>query len=159
MKKEENKYRRSVLITHKRKADENLVLRHVEVLRSKLSISQSLFCDETFPASHQSLYINGKSFSKSTLDLLPDQQQTHLFSNHPIQWLRPDQITPPTWNDNDRTQWTVYRNPKPNDVLQGALGDCWFITALSVLAEQPDYLMKVSFIFFYSINEIPKTIK
>lgn len=141
---EENKHRRSVLITHKRKTDENLVLKHVEELREKLSISHSLFSDKTFPASNQSLYINGQSFSKSTLDLLPDQQQTHFLSNHSIQWLRPNQINPPSWNDNLRTQWTVYRNPKPNDVLQGALGDCWFITALSVLAEQPEYLMKVN---------------
>jgi calpain-15 len=140
---EENLYRRSVLIKHKRKADENIALKHVENLVSRLSLSHSQFNDETFPPSLLSIYINGHSFSKTTLDLLPDQQ-TNLFSNHTIQWLRPDQIKPPNWNENDKYQWTVFRNPKPNDVLQGALGDCWFITALSVLAEQPEYLMKVN---------------
>jgi len=118
---EENIYRRSVLIRHKHKADENIVLKHVEKLLKTLTLSQSLFKDETFPPSPSSLYINRYQLSKSTLDLLPDQQ-TNLSSNHQIQWLRPDQIHPPTWKDNQTHQWTVYRNPKPNDVLQGALG-------------------------------------
>jgi len=121
MENEENIYRRSVLIRHKHKADENIVLKHVEKLLKTLTLSQSLFKDETFPPSLSSLYINGYQISKSTLDLLPDQQ-TNLSSNHQIQWLRPDQIHPPTWKDNQTHQWTVYRNPKPNDVLQGALG-------------------------------------
>jgi hypothetical protein len=115
--REENIYRRSVLIRHKHKADENIVLKHVEQLVKTLTLSQSLFKDETFPPSSSSLYINGNQLSKTTLDLLPDQH-----SNHHIQWLRPDQIHPPIWKDNQIHQWTVYRNPKPNDVLQGALG-------------------------------------
>ena len=157
-KEEEKKHRRSVLITDQRKVDENVVLKEFEKVRCKLSISQSLFCDQTFPASNQSIYINGISFSNSTLDFLPNQQKS-LLTNCPKQWLRPNEIHPPTWSQNSSTQWNVFRNPKPNDVLQGALGwililllmkyrfvfegDCWFITALSVLAEQPDYLMKV----------------
>lgn len=140
-------YRRSVLISHKRQADEQIVLQHVEKLAHHCLISQSRFKDETFPASPQSLYINGISFSKSTLVLLPEQQQLHFNpsnnTNNQIQWLRPDKINPKEWNDNDRTPWTIFRDPRPNDVLQGSLGDCWFITALSVLAEVPEYLMRV----------------
>ena len=109
-------------------------------------MTNSQFNDETFSASLQSLFINGNSLSKTTLNLLPEQQ-TNLSTNHQIQWLRPHQIHPPHWNQNHLNQWTVYRNPRPNDVLQGALGDCWFITALSVLAEEPEYLMKVNFYF------------
>ncbi|CAF0811244.1 unnamed protein product [Rotaria sordida] len=139
---QENIYRRSVLITHKRKADEHMVLKHFEKLRNTLTLSHSRFKDEIFPASLESLYINGNSLSSSTLAFLPTQQ-TNLSHNNYIQWLRPDQINPPESSENNKYQWTVFRNPKPNDVLQGALGDCWFITALSVLAEQPENLMRV----------------
>jgi len=138
-------HRRSVLITHKRQSDENIVLKHVETLVNSLLLSHSQFKDETFPSSSQSLYINGHSISKSTLALL-SEQQNHFSSNHQIQWLRPDQIHPPEWKQNSTHQWTIFRNPKPNDVVQGALGDCWFITALSVLAEEPEYLMRVSYL-------------
>jgi hypothetical protein len=123
--REENIYRRSVLITHKCKADENIVLKHVEKLLSTLSLSHSRFKDETFPPLLQSLYINGQSLSTTTLALLPDQQ-TNLSSDHHIQWLRPDQIKPLQWSENQTQQWTVYRNPKPNDVFQGALGFLFF---------------------------------
>jgi hypothetical protein len=143
---EENTRRRSVLAAHKREADERVVLRHVEKMRLACLEAHSKFKDGNFPATPQSLYINGNSLSKSTLALLPEQQMNLNSSslNNQIQWLRPDQISPQEWSDNDRTQWTVFREPKPNDVIQGALGDCWFITALSVLAEEPEYLMRVN---------------
>jgi calpain-15 len=149
---QENAHRRSVFIAHKREADEHIVLKHVEKLLRTCLMNHIRFKDENFPASPHSLYINGNSLSKTTLGLLPDQQQSYLTSTPTIgniQWLRPDQIIPQEWSDNDRTQWAVFRDPRPNDVLQGALGDCWFITALSVLAEEPEYLMRVNFAFFF----------
>jgi calpain-15 len=149
--------RRSVLASHKREADEHIVLKHVEKLLRTCLKSHSRFKDESFPASPHSLYINGSSLSKSTLALLPDQQQTNFngaSSVSNIQWLRPDQIRPQEWSDNDRTQWAVFRDPRPNDVLQGALGDCWFITALSVLAEEPEYLMRVNYHWSFSFYKI-----
>ncbi len=143
---EENVHRRSVLIAHKREADERVVLKHVEKIRRTCLEAHSKFKDGNFPASPQSLYIDGNFFSRYTLTLLPDQQinLNPSLSNDQIQWLRPNQIIPQEWSDNDRTQWAVFREPRPNDVLQGALGDCWFITALSVLAEEPEYLMRVN---------------
>ena len=149
---EENVHRRSVFVAHKREADEGVVIKHIERVRRTCLENHSKFKDVNFPASSQSLYINGKYFSRSTLALLPDEQ-THLNAlNNQIQWLRPDQIIPDEWTDNDRTPWAVFRDPKPNDVVQGALGDCWFITALSVLAEEPKYLKRVNsnFPFFLS---------
>ncbi|CAF1194395.1 unnamed protein product [Adineta ricciae] len=137
-----NHYRRSVLIAQKRQFDEHFVLKHVEKLYQNLLLTHRRFHDQSFPASSQSIYINGCSFSKSTLAVLPEHQ-TNLSLNRHIQWLRPNQINPSEWNQNSTSQWTVFRNPKPNDVVQGALGDCWFITALSVLAEEAEYLMKV----------------
>ncbi|CAF3404385.1 unnamed protein product [Rotaria socialis] len=151
----DNGRRRSVLIAHKHEADEHIALKHVDKLVQMCLFAQDRFKDKHFPASSDSLYINGKSLSKFTLTLLPDQQQINLkssssfISSSPslsadnIQWLRPDKIIPQEWIDNVRQSWAVFRDPNPNDVLQGALGDCWFITALSVLAEQPEYLMRV----------------
>ena len=148
----QNHYRRSVLIAQKRQFDEHFVLKHVEKLYQNLLLTHRTFHDQSFPASIQSIYINGCSFSKSTLAVLPEHQ-TNLSLNRHIQWLRPDQINPSEWNQNSTSQWTVFRNPKPNDVVQGALGDCWFITALSVLAEEAEYLMKVKvFLFEYLDN-------
>lgn len=118
---QENIYRRSVLITEKRQTDENIVLEHVEKLANSLALSHNRFKDETFSASSESLYINGESLLPSTLSLLPNHQ-SNFSSNHHIQWLRPDQISPSEWTGNETSQWTVFRNPKPNDVLQGALG-------------------------------------
>ena len=147
---EELTHRRSVLIAHKREADEHLVFDYVNKLLGACRQSHHRFKDEHFPASSRSLFINGQHFSKSTLALLPDQQPALTASSsapterrQKIYWLRPDQIRPEDWPENSRTDWTVFRDPRPNDVLQGALGDCWFITALSVLAEESEYLMRV----------------
>ena len=120
---------------------------HVEKIRQICSITQSRFKDRNFSASTQSLYINGTSLSEFTLGLLPDRQQLTLNSSSSIdkiQWLRPDQIVTQELSDDPRISWTVFRDPKPNDVVQGALGDCWFITALSVVAELPEYLTRVN---------------
>ncbi|CAF1331092.1 unnamed protein product, partial [Didymodactylos carnosus] len=134
--------RRSVLIAQKREADEHIVQKHFERLRQKCKLTNAQFQDNTFPANSYSLYINGHSLSETTIQLLPHQSHPHHVQTV-VQWLRSDKILTHHRAENVRTQWTVFRDPKPNDVLQGALGDCWFITALSVLAEKPKYLKEV----------------
>lgn len=32
---------------------------------------------------------------------------------------------------------------KPNDILQGALGDCYFLCSLAILAERPERIKKL----------------
>ncbi len=39
------------------------------------------------------------------------------------QWLRPADIKDPYASS--KVKWTVFRNPGPEDIAQGVLGNCW----------------------------------
>ncbi len=53
-----------------------------------------------------------------------------------IIWLRPDEIVEP----GDKAMFLDDDGAGTNDVVQGAIGDCWFIGALSVLATEDKYV-------------------
>ncbi|CAF3749085.1 unnamed protein product [Rotaria socialis] len=59
--------------------------------------------------------------------------------NYPLQWLRISEISPSSQSDL-RLKWSVYSSPKPSDIQQGTLGDCWLMAALALITERPQML-------------------
>lgn len=55
--------------------------------------------------------------------------------------LRPERIR---WASEDKQYpLAVFNQPHPKDIIQGRLGNCWLIAALSLIAEVPQILYKV----------------
>lgn len=55
-----------------------------------------------------------------------------------VQWLRPAEYVPPLAKGMAPCIFIDAANP--GDVVQGSLGDCWFLSALSCVASRPDLL-------------------
>ena len=75
-----------------------------------------LWEDESFPPSQKAL---GKNVPNST-------------------WMRPKEFLP----DGNKPA-LFYQGAKPDDIVQGILGDCYFLSSLSVLAEEQERIEKL----------------
>lgn len=118
---------------------------HVDSYRHKVSIEEheehiirycretgSLYEDEDFPPAPTSLFTD--------IDNPPDYDKSLPYD----QWVRPKDI--------DESPELFVLGAAPGDVQQGALGDCWFIGALSVLATHPQLLERL-FVSTEYLNE------
>jgi len=58
-----------------------------------------------------------------------------------VKWLRPSQLA---WSHGTRpTLFPRDHPPRPSDIVQGCLGNCWLVSALAVLTQQPLLLEKI----------------
>jgi len=86
------------------------------------------FADATFGPSREDPYGESAVF-------FSDKPSSHRSEAHEVVWLRPHQICtdkPPRFFDGKSSS---------SDVVQGALGDCWFVSAMSVIAAKEKYLV------------------
>lgn len=86
------------------------------------------FVDDSFPPTDKSLYFEPRH------------------SDHPrvTDWRRPVKIKAFRGEHGTTSiPLAVFRNPRPDDIMQGVLGDCWFLSAMAVLGERPELLEKI----------------
>ena len=69
------------------------------------------FVDDSFPPLPKSLFYD-------TADIAPKFDVVK-------QWLRPKDIAGLDWSERN-IPWTVFRTPRPSDISQGILGNCWY---------------------------------
>ena len=78
-----------------------------------------------------------------------------LLESKPSQWLRPTGVRDDvTIQYGAGAPWQLIRDfVRPDDVRQGAVGNCWFVGALSILAHQKPHLVKALFPFNQDFSE------
>ncbi|CAG2107155.1 unnamed protein product [Medioppia subpectinata] len=115
----------SELMETLRRIEENEARNRWEHIVHFCSKSKINFVDDSFPPLPKSLYYNTEDIA----------------NNHNVtQWLRPKDIRSDAISS---VKWAVFRTPMPSDISQGILGNCWFLSALAVLAERPDLVKRV----------------
>jgi hypothetical protein len=101
------------------------------------------FVDSDFPPLNKSLYVNGSHVKRHNL----------LHSTGFIQvkkWSRPQDLHVSS-RERD-LPLSLFSDPSPKDVIQGELGTCWFLSALSLLAEKPFLLLNSMVTKYYNIQ-------
>lgn len=115
----------STLMEDIRKVEENESLELWQHITLFCKQNNEQFIDDSFPPASKSIYCD-------------DGQP---FTNTPISWCRPKDIAAAPGEGN--IAWKIYRTPMPEDISQGVLGNCWFLSALAVLAERPNLVENI----------------
>ena len=94
-----------------------------EEIKAECLRENKLFKDPKFPACNQSMY----KFKKPKIDGVPVN----------FRWKRPHELL-------------IASEPKfivdsinPDDIFQGELGDCWFLSAVSVVVQNKEYCDRI----------------
>ena len=111
---------------------EDAAIKKCEELRQSLENSGGKWSDPDFGPQEKD---NGKGGRKSIFGDLGSPQALGINPEY-IEWYSINEI-------HDEATF-FYDGTESNDVMQGALGDCWFISALSVIATK-DYLLRGEF--------------
>jgi calpain-15 len=99
--------------------------------------NQHKFIDDGFPPCDKSLFSHEES------------RQKVLSRIKKIEWLSPEDIR--VRHEDKKYKWTVYEKaPSSNDIKQGYLGNCWFLSALAVLCERPELIKEILITSEYS---------
>lgn len=83
----------------------------------------------------------GESISCSSCGATHMRLETAL---RPSGWRRPRELRDDVTFQYSNVPWVVFRDePRPEDIRQGTVGNCWLVCALSCLAEQPANLRRI----------------
>uniref|UniRef100_A0A914CZX1 Calpain catalytic domain-containing protein n=1 Tax=Acrobeloides nanus TaxID=290746 RepID=A0A914CZX1_9BILA len=104
------------MVCHRDKHIRSLQAQNYRQLRKECLKKKQLFVDVTFPPTNSSLFL--------------DQDRTS-----EIVWKRPEEII--------KDPKLFVEGASPNDVTQGILGNCWFVSACSALTHNEELIKKV----------------
>ena len=87
--------------------------------------AEKVFQDSQFPPTKTSISVNWSKYLAENSRLKPNE----LVWRRGVDFIKGDP--------------QVFAKIEPNDILQGGLGDCYYLSALSVLAEKPDLVKRL----------------
>ncbi|KAK9870980.1 hypothetical protein WA026_009940 [Henosepilachna vigintioctopunctata] len=109
-----------------RLTDEQIADKHWNYIVRYCRSRKQSFIDDSFKPGPSSLYYNPS-----------DTEELHV-----VKWKRVKDITVDDSPEKD-LPWTVFRRPHISDISQGVLGNCWLLSALTVLAEREELVRAV----------------
>lgn len=96
-----------------------------------------MYEDITFPAAEHSLFWRGK------LDSMSAEMANNYLNGGVNEWARPSEIMKSGGSNKAPSLWGDTGRPQPGGIQQGMLGDCWFLSSASSLAEYPERIERI----------------